>query len=205
MYLAGLRLFSYNQLVETIIVNQFIFYNLNVRQQLTEQHKLTYFKTFFRSQATPVQVVLAPYGLSGSLTGVSYKSADHSVAKLLKDWERFYPLDRNKYITRDTQGDFVSMPAAVEVLVAGVRFKYPTCYVLVTDLDVSAAFEPTSNIAKAVHASRDSGKKRKTLSQDRFCLNKKLTYRTSSSMCSTFKMRSTFVNMSIFPSLVSDL
>jgi hypothetical protein len=97
------------------------------------------------------------------------------VAKLLKDWERFYPLDRNKYITRDTQGDFVSMPAAVEVLVAGVRFKYPTCYVLVTDLDVSAAFEPTSNIAKAVHASRDSGKKRKTLSHDRFCVNQKLT------------------------------
>jgi hypothetical protein len=46
---------------------------------------------------------LAPYGLSGTLTGVSYKTADHSVAKLLKEWERFYPLDRNKYFTRDSQ------------------------------------------------------------------------------------------------------
>ena len=99
-----------------------------------------------------MHVVLAPYGLSGSLTGVSYRTADHSVSKLLKDWERFYPLDRNKYFMRDSQGEFVSMPPAVEVIVAGVRFKYPTCYVLVTDIDGSA-----SNIAKAMHASRDQG------------------------------------------------
>ena len=104
-----------------------------------------------------MHVVLAPYGLAGSLTGVSYKTADHSVAKLLKDWERFYPLDRNKYFTRDAQGEFVTMPAAVEVVVAGVRFKYPTCYVLVTDMDGPSAFEATSNIAKAMHASRDPG------------------------------------------------
>ena len=112
---------------------------------------------FSRTQATPVHVVLAPYGLSGSLTGVSYRTADHSVSKLLKDWERFYPLDRNKYFMRDSQGEFVSMPPAVEVIVAGVRFKYPTCYVLVTDIDGSANFEATSNIAKAMHASRDQG------------------------------------------------
>jgi len=49
------------------------------------------------------------------------------------------------------------MPPAVEVIVAGVRFKYPTCYVLVTDLDGTSAFEATSNIAKAMHASRDPG------------------------------------------------
>ena len=105
-----------------------------------------------------MQVVLAPYGLSASLTGVSYKASEHCVTKLLKDWDRFYPLDRNKYFIRDTQGDFVSMPAAVEVLIAGVRLMYPTCYVLVTDMDVSANFGATSNIAKAVHASRDSGR-----------------------------------------------
>jgi hypothetical protein len=58
----------------------------------------------------------------------------------------------------DQQGEFVTMPAAVEVVVAGVRFKYPTCYVLVTDMDGSTAFEATSNIAKAMHASRDPGK-----------------------------------------------
>ena len=104
-----------------------------------------------------MQVLLAPHGLSASLTGVSYKASDQSVSKLLNDWNRFYPLDRNKYFVRDTAGDFVSMPPAVEVLVAGVRLKYPTCYVLVTDMDVSANFGATSNITKAVHASRDSG------------------------------------------------
>jgi mediator of RNA polymerase II transcription subunit 13 len=102
-------------------------------------------------------VLLAPYGLAGSLTGVSYKSADHNIAKLIKDWERFYPLDRNKYLSRDSKGDFVSMPAAVEVVVAGVRFKYPTCYVLVTDMDGATNLEPTSNIAKAMHASKEPG------------------------------------------------
>jgi hypothetical protein len=53
----------------------------------------------------------------------------------------------------------VSMPPAVEVLLAGVRMLYPTCYVLVTDLDASAQYgdSQTSNIAKAAHASRDTG------------------------------------------------
>lgn len=53
----------------------------------------------------------------------------------------------------------MSMPPAVEVLMAGVRMLYPTCYVLVTDIDGSAHYgeSQTSNIVKAVHASRDTG------------------------------------------------
>ena len=34
-----------------------------------------------------------------------------------------------------------TMEAAVEVLVAGVKMVYPTCYVLVTDIDGGAAVE----------------------------------------------------------------
>ena len=36
------------------------------------------------------------------------------------------------------------MPAAVEVMVAGVRLVYPTCYVLVTDYD-SLPYDSSSN------------------------------------------------------------
>ncbi len=84
-----------------------------------------------------VQVILAPFGLSATLTGVTYKSSDAHVAKLLQEWHRFYPLDRNRYTCQDDNGDVVTMAPAVEVIMAGVKMVYPTCYVLVTDLDSS--------------------------------------------------------------------
>ena len=40
-----------------------------------------------------------------------------------------------RYYSQNNNGDAVTMPAAVEVMVAGVRLVYPTCYVLVTDYD----------------------------------------------------------------------
>ena len=87
-----------------------------------------------RAGSNTVQVILAPFGLSATLTGVTYKSND--VAKLLNDWSRFYPLDhKNRYSCPDGQGDVITMASAVEVIVAGVKMVYPTCYVLVTDLD----------------------------------------------------------------------
>ena len=86
-----------------------------------------------RAGSNTVQVILAPFGLSATLTGVTYKSND--VVKLLNDWSRFYPLDKNRYSCPDGQGDVITMASAVEVIVAGVKMVYPTCYVLVTDLD----------------------------------------------------------------------
>ena len=47
----------------------------------------------------------------------------------------FYPLDKNKYYSQDSFGDVLTMPAAVEVTVCGVRLVFPTSYVLVTDFD----------------------------------------------------------------------
>jgi hypothetical protein len=86
-----------------------------------------------------VPVILAPYGLAATLTGVTYKGAsDASVTKLMKEWDHFYPLDRNRYFCQDGHGGLVEMPVAVEVMIAGVRMVYPTCYVLVTDIDCTA-------------------------------------------------------------------
>ncbi|XP_046680000.1 mediator of RNA polymerase II transcription subunit 13 isoform X3 [Homalodisca vitripennis] len=73
---------------------------------------------------TGVQVILAPYGMAGTLTGQSFKALDAQTQRLMDDWKHFYP-------TRDV----ADLPSAVEVIVGGVKLRYPSCYVLVTDMD----------------------------------------------------------------------
>ncbi len=123
--------------------------SVDVRQHPPVRRLALHHLALARGQSAPVQVVLAPYGLSGTLTGVSYRrapggssaggcgegAADAGVDRLLRDWRNFYPLSRNRYYCQNLHGELVPMPAAVEVLVAGVRVVYPTCYVLVTDMD----------------------------------------------------------------------
>ncbi len=127
--------------------------SVDVRQHPPVRRLALHHLALARGQSAPVQVALAPYGLAGTLTGVSYRrapggggggpSADPSVAgaadpgvdRLLRDWKNFYPLSRNRYYCQNLHGELVPMPAAVEVLVAGVRAVYPTSYVLATDID----------------------------------------------------------------------
>ena len=88
------------------------------------------------SLSASVQVLLSPYGMAGTLTGVQFGSGDPAVRRLLEEWAAFWPLLGNSYSSRDpVSGEQIAMPAAVEVLVGGVRLVYPTSYVLVTDLD----------------------------------------------------------------------
>lgn len=79
-----------------------------------------------------IPVILGPYGLSGTLTGVSYRLSEPSTQKLLDEWRQFFPIE-----TKASQGDSPepTMPAAVEVIVGGHKMRYPTCYTLVTDMD----------------------------------------------------------------------
>ena len=67
----------------------------------------------------PLLVVLAPYGLSGMLTGVTYKDMDLTTQHLLEQWRQFYVLKDN---VRDGQ-DPSRIPPAVEVVV-GKYFTY---------------------------------------------------------------------------------
>lgn len=66
--------------------------------------------------STPLffSVILGPYGLSGTLTGVSYRLSEPSTQKLLDEWRQFFPIE-----TKASQGDSPepTMPAAVEVIV----------------------------------------------------------------------------------------
>lgn len=75
-----------------------------------------------------VQVILAPFGLAGTLTGQVFKALDNQTHRLMEDWRHFYP-------TREPS----DLPPAVEVIVGGVKLRYPSCYVLVTDLDETTA------------------------------------------------------------------
>lgn len=59
-----------------------------------------------------VTVILAPFGLAGSLTGQSYKTVDQRTSRLIEDWKQFYPIDSRSSICDDP-----SMPQAVEVIV----------------------------------------------------------------------------------------
>lgn len=78
----------------------------------------------------PRRVILAPYALSGTLTGQVYRtgSLDVSTQKALDDWCAFYPLT----VAADHADD---LPVMVEVVTGGVKLRYPTKYVLVSDID----------------------------------------------------------------------
>merc|ERR1719228_1911400 len=100
---------------------EFYLCSVDVRQHPAVRRLGPHHLSIARGAANPVQVILAPHGLSATLTGVTYKSSDANVAKQLQDWHRFYPLDRNKYTCQDNFGDIVTLAPAVEVIVAGVK------------------------------------------------------------------------------------
>lgn len=127
--------------------------SVDVRQHPPIRRLSLHHITTAKGQATPVHVILAPYGLAATLTGVTYAKADQNVARMMKEWNHFYPLDRNRYYCRDVHGGVVEMPAAVEVSVAGVKMVYPTCYVLLTDID-QHAYPTTAASAKTMHTFR---------------------------------------------------
>lgn len=84
--------------------------------------------THCQESGVHMNVILAPYGLNATLTGVTYRDLDDATNRTVSEWKRFYP------IKLDTNKDELSrLPNIVEVLVAGVRMRYPSCYVLLVD------------------------------------------------------------------------
>ncbi|XP_055863166.1 mediator of RNA polymerase II transcription subunit 13-like isoform X2 [Biomphalaria glabrata] len=89
--------------------------------RLTAQHI-----ALVQGNQASIQVILAPHGLCGVLTGVTYSENDHNPtsAKMFQDWSDYYPIKEDS---------LNKMPNMVEVIVGGTRMRYPTCYVLVCD------------------------------------------------------------------------
>uniref|UniRef100_A0A3F2YWK1 Mediator of RNA polymerase II transcription subunit 13 n=1 Tax=Anopheles epiroticus TaxID=199890 RepID=A0A3F2YWK1_9DIPT len=81
----------------------------------------------------PREVILAPFGLAGTLTGQSYKASDPHTQKILDDWSAFYPIS-NKHSGMSSDGSD-NVPPIVEILVGKVKMRYPSKYVLVADMD----------------------------------------------------------------------
>ncbi|KAJ8725939.1 hypothetical protein PYW08_004122 [Mythimna loreyi] len=71
------------------------------------------------------KVILAPFGLEGTLTGREWSDADAGTARLLDAWRQLYPLEQGC--------------GAVEVVCGGARMRYPVPYVLVTHMEAGAA------------------------------------------------------------------
>lgn len=61
----------------------------------------------------PKSVILAPFGLSATLTGQSYQITDQQTEKILKDWREFYPLPFKDNKDNLVQDDF---PPVVEIV-----------------------------------------------------------------------------------------
>lgn len=91
---------------------------------------------------TPTKVILGPFGLAGVLTGQGFKETDAATQNLLSEWHQFFPLPpRGSSMTATQRGDTTppgeeeALPAAVEVLVGGVKLRYPSSYVFVVETD----------------------------------------------------------------------
>lgn len=68
---------------------------------------------------TLLTVILSPSGLNAFMTGHSYKTTDAGISEILEEWKMFYP-------RRFDLDSSPSLPAAIEVVLGGVRMRYPS-------------------------------------------------------------------------------
>ncbi|XP_040159557.1 mediator of RNA polymerase II transcription subunit 13 isoform X2 [Anopheles arabiensis] len=102
----------------------------------------------------PREVLLAPFAITGTLTGQSYRASDPHTQKILDDWSAFYPIT-NKHSGLADGAD--SMPPLVEVLVGKMKMRYPSKYVLVPDMDDwTSAGDARSNSSSSSSSSNSS-------------------------------------------------
>ncbi|XP_076473040.1 mediator of RNA polymerase II transcription subunit 13-like [Babylonia areolata] len=99
------------------------------------------------------QVILAPYGLNGTLTGQTFRDTDPHNRHLFQLWNQHYPFDFDEAKEFDPN----RLPNLVEVIVAGYRMRYPSAYVLICDSDESACRLQTGMSAPDLMAGRSHG------------------------------------------------
>lgn len=99
-----------------------------------------------QTSITPVQVILSPYGLRGTLTGQAFKMSDPAARKLMEEWSYFYPMvlqQKEGDKQKDTSQSYDrNCHMAVEVIVGGVRMTYPAAFVLIAQGDVPVEQPP---------------------------------------------------------------
>ncbi|TSL28182.1 Mediator of RNA polymerase II transcription subunit 13-like [Bagarius yarrelli] len=87
---------------------------------ITEEHV-----RLAQTSSSPIQVMLSPYGLGGTLTGQVFKMSDPAVRKLMEEWSYFYPMVLKR--SRGEQDSDLSYDphshAALEVIVGDSGFQ----------------------------------------------------------------------------------
>ncbi|XP_034458966.1 mediator of RNA polymerase II transcription subunit 13-like isoform X3 [Hippoglossus hippoglossus] len=135
--------------------------SVEIAQHQPAYHITEHHIRLVQTSITPVQVILSPYGLSGTLTGQAYKMSDPAVRKLMEDWSYFYPMvlqqkegggEKEKEETSQAYGR--NSHVAVEVIVGGVRMTYPAAFVLVAQGDLPVEQPPPVPAAQGL--SRES-------------------------------------------------
>ena len=76
----------------------------------------------FLTTCISFSVTLAPAGLNAALTGQSLPSTDARAARILKEWEKFYPV-----VTDERSNSFI--PCLVEIILGESKMLYPSCLV----------------------------------------------------------------------------
>ncbi|XP_039856881.1 mediator of RNA polymerase II transcription subunit 13-like isoform X2 [Simochromis diagramma] len=111
-----------------------------------------------QTSVTPLQVILSPYGLSGTLTGQAYKMSDPAVRKLMEEWSYFYPMvlqqkegGGEKEKEETSQAYDRNSHVAVEVVVGGVRMTYPSAFVLIAQGDLPVEQPPPVPTAQGLN------------------------------------------------------
>ncbi|XP_075900892.1 mediator of RNA polymerase II transcription subunit 13-like isoform X4 [Nelusetta ayraudi] len=107
-----------------------------------------------QTSVTPVQVILSPYGLSGTLTGQAFKMSDPATRKLMEEWSYFYPTvlqqkegGAEKEAEEKSHAYDRNCHVAVEVVVGGVRMTYPAALVLIAQADLPVEQNPPVSAA----------------------------------------------------------
>uniref|UniRef100_A0A147A2N0 Mediator of RNA polymerase II transcription subunit 13 n=1 Tax=Fundulus heteroclitus TaxID=8078 RepID=A0A147A2N0_FUNHE len=111
-----------------------------------------------QTSSTPVQVILSPYGLSGTLTGQAFKMSDPAARKLMEEWSYFYPMvlpqkegSGEKEQKEAGQAYDRSSHVAVDVIVGGVRMTYPAAFVLIAQGDLPVEQPPPVPAAQGLN------------------------------------------------------
>ncbi|XP_025089778.1 mediator of RNA polymerase II transcription subunit 13-like isoform X2 [Pomacea canaliculata] len=121
--------------------------------RITNQHLC-----LVQDSQVPFQVILAPYGLNGTLTGQAYRDMDPNSRRVYQEWVQYYPLEMDDAKEFDPN----RLPNLVEVLVAGVRMRYPSAYVLICESEDgsgrgSSTNATTDNLAPRCQGLNPSG------------------------------------------------
>ncbi|XP_040053717.2 mediator of RNA polymerase II transcription subunit 13-like isoform X3 [Gasterosteus aculeatus] len=123
--------------------------SVEIAQHQPAYHVTEHHVRLAQASVTPLQVILSPYGLSGTLTGQAFKMSDPATRKLMEEWSYFYPVvlplregsgEREK--GEASQSYDRNCHAAVEVIVGGVRMTYPAALVLIAQGDLPLEQSP---------------------------------------------------------------